>query len=281
MKKRIEIFNGHWTLDDVQDNPNKIFIYGDNDARTGKGGQAIIRGLSNTMGIRTKKLPTTKKDAYYTDKELDQNKKKILEDVNQIKFELMFGKTIVLSIGGYGTGLSKLKEKAPKTFEYLNKLLLDEFYFNNETGMSYLKIPSHREMMMAKELPMNYQHGVLGWGQMVPGQFRKELLDRGVTNTFEAIKSGLRTATSRSELFKSGDLIKVVNSKTKEILICRAITDSYPVTSISKEDWSKLEGWDINYFTLNPDAQDKFQFQFEWICAIDESGKQTFNPRLI
>lgn len=281
MKKRIELFDGFWTIDDVKNNPSKIFIYGDNDERSGKGGQAIIRDLPNTLGIRTKKKPSNRSGSYWTDKEFEENSVKIIEDISIIKVELMFGKTIVFSKGGYGTGLSKLKENAPKTFEFLNKILIDNFYFNNETGMSYLKIPSHKDMMGAKEVPMNYEHGKITYGQESPGYFRKELLNFGITNTFDAIKFGLRTATTRSEKFKSEDLIKVTSKRTTDILICRVLSDSYPVKSISKEVWSKLEGWDINYFKLNPGIEDKFQTQFEWICQISSDGTQTFNPRLI
>jgi len=281
MKKRIELFDGFWTKDDVKANPEKIYIYGDNDRRSGKGGQAIIRDLPNTLGIRTKKKPSDSEDSYWSDDDFEINKRKIIEDVNAIKLELMFGKTVVFSRGGYGTERAKLKEKAPKTFEFLCQVLKDNFYFDNETGQSYMRIPSHKEMMGAKEVPMNYEHGKLGFGQEVPGYFRKELLDANVLNTFDAIKYGLRTAMTRSERFKSGELIKVTSSKNQNFLICRVIMDSYPVSSISKEDWSKLEGWDIGYFKLNPGVEDKFQFQFEWICEIDPEGSQKFNPRLI
>ena len=281
MKKRIEIFDGFWTEDDVKANPSKIFIYGDNDLREGKGGQAIIRDFPNALGIRTKKKPSHAAGSYWTDKEFESNKSKICEDISAIKIELMFGKTIVLSRGGYGSDRAKLKEKAPKTFEFLNKMILDNFYFNNETGMSYLRIPSHKEMMGAKEIPMNYEHGKLGFGQESPGYFRKELLDFGLTNTFDAIKFGKRTATSRGERYKAGELIKVTSSKTSDVLICRVLTDSFLVKSIPREMWSKLEGWDINYFDLNPNIEDKFQFQFEYICQISVDGDQTFNPRLI
>mgnify|MGYP006999672235 CR=1 FL=1 len=53
----IQVFKGFWSIEDVIKSPNKIFIYGDNDLRTGLGGQAIIRNESNTLGIRTKKFP--------------------------------------------------------------------------------------------------------------------------------------------------------------------------------------------------------------------------------
>ena len=48
----------------------------------------------------------------------------------QIKAAIDSGKTIVIPSGGIGTGKAKLKEKAPKCFEYLsnklNKLLNSE-----------------------------------------------------------------------------------------------------------------------------------------------------------
>ena len=56
-----------------------MFVFGDNDKRTGRGkesGQAVIRDNSNALGIRTKKSPYE----FYTDKELESNKKKIDHD---------------------------------------------------------------------------------------------------------------------------------------------------------------------------------------------------------
>ena len=132
-----------------------------------------------------------------------------------------------------------------------------------------MRIPSHQEMVSAKELPMNYEHAKLAYGQESPGYFRKELLNAGITSTFYAIKRGFRTATTRVDKYKAGDIIKFTNNSTSEFLICKAITDSYPVSSISKEDWSRLEGWDVNYFKLNPGVEDKFQFQFEYICSVN------------
>ena len=115
----IQIFKGFWTIEDVTKSPNKIFIYGDDDLRTGIDGQAIIRNESNTLGIRTKKRPSHEEDAYYNDSEFEDNKKKILKDIKKISDELLFGTIIVFSEGGCGTGRAKLKEKAPKTFQFL------------------------------------------------------------------------------------------------------------------------------------------------------------------
>ena len=44
---------------------------------------------------------------------------------------MKYGYIIVLSNGGYGTGLAKLNLKAPKTFKYLCDELFDKFNFKN------------------------------------------------------------------------------------------------------------------------------------------------------
>lgn len=130
---KVEIFKGNWTENQVKENPDKIFIFGDNIQRTGKGGQAIIRDNDNAFGIATKKLPNTNKEAYFSDNELEENKKVIDVDIQNI-LDSAEGRTIVFPQNGLGTGLAKLKEKAPKTFEYLNQRLKEEFDFDNETG---------------------------------------------------------------------------------------------------------------------------------------------------
>jgi len=127
----IEVFNGNWSIKDVKAQKNKIFIFGDNDLRIGKGGQAIIRDLKNTIGIRTKKEPNNYNGSFYSDNEYSDNIKKIDQDIQRIKDEIIKGYTIVFSNGGYGTGLSKLNVKAPKTFKYLCDVLMNNFNYDN------------------------------------------------------------------------------------------------------------------------------------------------------
>jgi hypothetical protein len=261
----IQVFKGFWGIEDVAKNPQKIYVYGDNDQRSGLGGQAIIRNEPNTIGIRTKKKPSTDKGAYYTDKEFESNKKKILEDINKILDELLFGATIIFSEGGYGTDRAKLKEKAPKTYDFLCDILLKKFGYHNELGKI---VPKPTELKNAKELSMSYEHNKLGHSQLVPGQFRHELLERGVYTTFEAIKLGLRTATTRSEKFKMGENVIFKWAKSEERLVCKVLCDSYPVGDVTREEWSRLEGWLPNYFDLNPDTLKKFQFRFEYLYSI-------------
>ena len=113
-------------------NKDKVYIFGDNSLSRGKGGQAIIRDSKNAFGIPTKKAPSTGEDAYFKDSELESNKQEIDEAIAKIVND---GREVVFPKDGIGTGLAKLKEKAPKTFAYLNSRLKAEFQFDNTTGV--------------------------------------------------------------------------------------------------------------------------------------------------
>lgn len=126
----VEIFNGNWSKKDVMGS-DKVFVYGDNNLRYGEGGQAIIRSLPNTIGLRTKKEPNNNPSSFYSDDDYSDNILRIKEDIKKIKKIEDSGKIIVFSQGGYGTGLARLKTLAPKTFEYLNNILFEYFEFNN------------------------------------------------------------------------------------------------------------------------------------------------------
>jgi len=106
------------TRQNVKENSNKIYLFGDNLEKKGMGGQAkAMRGESNAIGIPTKKKPTMSKDAFFTDKEYSSNVKAIDKAFSSIPA----GKEVVIPKDGLGTGRAKLKEKAPKTFKYLEK----------------------------------------------------------------------------------------------------------------------------------------------------------------
>lgn len=120
-----------YTDADVKANRNKVYVFGDNVQRVGTGGQAVIRNNSNAMGIATKLAPSMENSAFMSDKDLTKNKSIIDADIAKIKAT---GKTVVLPKDGLGTGLAKLKEKAPQTYAYLKQRLLQEFGFNNDTG---------------------------------------------------------------------------------------------------------------------------------------------------
>lgn len=120
-----------YSNDDVKNNPDKIYVFGDNTQRNGTGGQATIRNNENAFGIATKLAPSMKQDAFMSDDDLESNKQVIDSDIKAIKDD---GRDLVFPEDGFGTGLAKLKEKAPQTYEYLKQRLLDEFGFDNDTG---------------------------------------------------------------------------------------------------------------------------------------------------
>ncbi len=122
---KIITFDGYWTIDTVRSMPKYLFVFGDNDVKKGTGGQAIIRHEENAIGIPTKKLPNNAKTSFYTDDEYESNISKIDNAIEEIfiKVKEEDYEGIVLPIDGFGTGLAKLKDYAPRTLIYLeNKI---------------------------------------------------------------------------------------------------------------------------------------------------------------
>ncbi|MFW6247319.1 MAG: hypothetical protein ACOC22_04075 [bacterium] len=50
----------------LKENPEHIFVFGDNLLRKGYGGAAKLRDLPNTYGFITKKYPDNKDESFYT-----------------------------------------------------------------------------------------------------------------------------------------------------------------------------------------------------------------------
>lgn len=108
---------------DLKQNANTLYVFGDNDQRQGYGGQAAaMRGEPNAVGIRTKAKPLRGADAYWSDATYAENIRKIDEDMARL---FAHQGPIVLPEAGIGTGLAELKQRAPKTFQYLQERLAD------------------------------------------------------------------------------------------------------------------------------------------------------------
>lgn len=118
-------FNGFWTIQDTKTYSDYLFLFGDNDQKIGKRGQAIIRDEPNAFGIPTKKKPYLSPCSYYSDQEYNENVKKIDKAFDELcrKLELGNYKGIILPENGIGTGLAKLPEKAPHTLQYIQSNL--------------------------------------------------------------------------------------------------------------------------------------------------------------
>ena len=120
------VFQKIITRENIRDNREIIYVFGDNDMRFGYGGQAKnMRGELNSVGVRTKKRPFTGKDVYYMDYEYNINTKKIDEDFAIIEKYLKEGTTVIIPEDGLGTGLALLEKNAPKTLEYIKMKIKD------------------------------------------------------------------------------------------------------------------------------------------------------------
>lgn len=108
--------------------------------------------------------------------------------------------------------------------------------------------------------------------------------DVSSTTTFDAVKKGERTATTRytsdghiqewSKL-KIGDIIPI-RSSNNDITYVRI---TKPLTKLSEntnaEEWSKKEGWSIEYFNSNvkPRLNEAYQIEFEHVGESTRSNK--------
>jgi hypothetical protein len=66
------------------ENPDKIFVFGDNLLRRGHGGAAALRDMENSYGFFTKKAPDNKDSSFFRPKEY----KKVYEE--EIKSLIIF-----------------------------------------------------------------------------------------------------------------------------------------------------------------------------------------------
>jgi len=119
----------------VRSHPNDLFVFGDNLARAGFGGQAReMREEPNAIGLPTKRLPSMRPEAFLSDSDLPEIMRVNAVDCLRLMDHLKHGGTIFLSSHGIGTGRARLAEKAPKIFIYY-----DDFF---ETLRKIAKLPS-------------------------------------------------------------------------------------------------------------------------------------------
>jgi hypothetical protein len=109
---------------DLQQNLDKLYLFGDNEERRGLGGQASqMRGEPNAVGVRTKRRPRLKPGDFWTDETFEANCRMIEEDLVPVRQHLAAGGTVVVPTAGLGTGLAQLAERAPKTYAFLQATL--------------------------------------------------------------------------------------------------------------------------------------------------------------
>lgn len=126
------IIQEEWfSVEQCRHNPNRLYVFGDNLIRIGKGGQACIRDEINSYGIATKRTPSMDNQAFFGDRADEAHA--LLNDIQGLLVVCDSGDfdTIVLPGDKLGTGLAKMEEKSPKLFVWLHEtlsLLLDVDY---------------------------------------------------------------------------------------------------------------------------------------------------------
>lgn len=108
------------TRNNLRDNRDKIYVFGDNVQRSGFAGQAKeMRGEPNAIGIVTKWAPSMAARAFFDDTAAC----KVLVDRDLLVVEqaLDRGRTVVVPADGIGTGLSRLSQYAPNLDAFIKE----------------------------------------------------------------------------------------------------------------------------------------------------------------
>lgn len=115
--------------DDIADNPGVLYVYADNAKRTGAHGLLAqdLRDAENAIGVRLKWLPGQAREAYFTDHDYEECCSMIDEDLVPVEDTLETGGIVVFPSDGIESGGSKLKQVAPRVYEYLIQKLDDLF----------------------------------------------------------------------------------------------------------------------------------------------------------
>jgi hypothetical protein len=104
---------------DLRNNRDTFYVFGDNMQRIGYGGQAReMRGEPNAIGVVTKWAPSNDNTAFFADNEPDCWAH-VGFDLGKIDHILAVGHTVVVPEDGIGTGLAQLPRRAPKLDRFI------------------------------------------------------------------------------------------------------------------------------------------------------------------
>lgn len=120
----IEIEYKLYTPELLRQNPDKIYVFGDNMKRYGRGGQAVIRDEPNAFGIATKRYPSMEDWAFFSDK--DDEFDCVLNDLRGL-YILSKTHTIIFPKAGIGTGLADMEKRSFALWSKMNSILKDYF----------------------------------------------------------------------------------------------------------------------------------------------------------
>lgn len=249
--RNIEIFDGNFTVEQINSNTNKLFVISDN---TMKVGQNPFRDLPNVLVLRIKKGSSTKPAAYFSSGEYEVFKKTILQDILKIKINLIQDRNVVFTNSGYGN-IEKVGVFGPKIKEHLDLMLKSNFNFDNTNGTKFVKVPSYDEIQNSNSIQLDdLTYNTLNSKQII-----------------NAILSQKKVAFSTESEISIGSVIKFISASSSDVLVCR-VTNSYPSDYITATQWAILEICDESKYIPS-----RYQHLLELICSVNPSGVMNFN----
>lgn len=114
------------TREQVRAARDTLFVFGDNMARAGFGGQAAaMGGEPNSVGVPTKWRPARDPAAYFadTDWQNEEVRQAVLGAFERIERALASGRDVVIPADGLGTGLADLPRRAPVIHACISRMI--------------------------------------------------------------------------------------------------------------------------------------------------------------
>jgi hypothetical protein len=114
------IFQKRIYRSDLRQNPGVYYVFGDNAARCGLGGQAAeMRGEPNAIGVATKWSPSE----CFSQERHDEQVEILNADLDRVAALLKRGLLVVWPSDGIGTGLAELERLWPRGLKIIGEWL--------------------------------------------------------------------------------------------------------------------------------------------------------------
>lgn len=114
----------YYTPELVRQEPDALWVFGDNLTRAGRGGQAVIRYEPNARGIATKHLPSWDPGAFFADSDLPVFLDAAAPVFAELAAHLRAGGLVVWPQEWIGTGRAQLAFRAPRIWHSLERARL-------------------------------------------------------------------------------------------------------------------------------------------------------------
>lgn len=116
--------NINLTLNFLDENPNAIFIFGENLQKFGKGGAAFLRDHPRAFGFITKKFPDNNDGSFYTSEEYSPV---FFEELEKLEALIKASPNKIFYISKLGSGLANKYKIWEKLIQHNLTLKLEKY----------------------------------------------------------------------------------------------------------------------------------------------------------